>query len=313
MITEEQTAMLGALAQGLSTPPRTPILRTPEDYGLDYEEISFTTGDGVEISGWFIPGSSNRIVISNHFSPGNRYGFAGHLEGLDYAGGFEVNFLPRYKALHDAGYSVLAYDLRSHGDSGDGEGAISGVGYYEWQEVLASLDYVRNREDTADAEISLMSMCMGANATLNAMDKHPEAFTDVNSLIAIAPLKGRTTIERNCEQMQIPVDEGVEAFEPIYNEITGLHVDDHDIIPKAAAINVPTFYLQVRDDMNSRWTDVQEMYEATPTDDKKIVYVEGTPWRFQGYNYFSDHPAEMIEWLDGHSSDPQPDDKIPSF
>ena len=304
MITDEQTAMLGALAEGLSTPPRLPVLRTPDEYGIEYEEVSFQTADGIEVSGWFMRGSSNRVVISNHFSPGNKYGFAGHKEGLDFAGGFEVNFLPRYKALVDAGYSVLAYDLRSHGGSGDGDGAISGVGYYEWREVLASLDYVRGREDTKDDEISLMSMCMGANATFNAMDKHPEAFKGVASMIAIAPLKGRTSIERNCERMQIPVDEGVDAFEPIYNGITGLTVDDHDIIPKAASINVPTFFFQVRDDTNSRWTDVQEMYELVPVDDKKIEYLEGTPWRFQGYNYFSDNPAEMIEWFDAHHGGP---------
>ncbi|MEL7209060.1 MAG: alpha/beta fold hydrolase, partial [Actinomycetota bacterium] len=282
-------------------PPRTPILRTPADRGLDFEEISFETDDGVTISGWFIPAEGNRTVISNHFSPANRYGFAGHLEGLDFAGGFEVDFLPRYEALHDAGFGVLAYDLRSHGESGDGDPPVSGVGAFEWQEVLASIDYIRTRPDTAHDDISLMSMCMGANATINAMERSPEAFADVKSLIAIAPLKGRTTIERNCEQMQIPIDEGVEAFEPTYHELTGLYVSDHDIIPKAAAVNVPAFYLQVRDDMNSRWTDVQEMFEATPTDDKKITFVEDTPWRFRGYSYFSDHPAEMIDWFDAHS------------
>jgi hypothetical protein len=30
-------------------------------------------------------------------------------------GGFEVNFLPEYKALHDAGYNILCYDIRNHG------------------------------------------------------------------------------------------------------------------------------------------------------------------------------------------------------
>ena len=42
------------------------------------------------------------------------------------------------------------------------------------------------------------------------------------------------------------------------------------------------------------------MYELVPEKTKKIEYLEGTPWRFQGYNYFSDNPAEMIEWLDAH-------------
>ena len=288
------------LAQGLSTPPRTPILRTPKDYGLAYEEVAFTTADDVLIKGWFIPADSDKLIISNHFSPANRYGFAGHLEGLDFAGGFEVNFLPRYKALHDAGYNVLAYDLRSHGESEDGAGKISGVGYYEWQEVLASLNYIKSRADTADYDISLMSMCMGANATINAMEKQPEAFQDIKSLIAIAPLKGRTTIEKQSVRMGIPAEEGVAAFEPIYNNITGLKVADHNIIPKAKHINVPTFFLQVREDMNSRWTDVQEMFDHTPVEDKKIQYIEDNPWRFKGYTYFSEHPESMVAWFDAH-------------
>jgi alpha/beta superfamily hydrolase len=300
MITDEQTAMLQTLAQGLSTPPRLPVLRNPKEYDMKFEEVTFTTEDGVEVSAWFMPGASNRIILSNHFSPGNKYGFAGHLEGLEFAGGFEVNFLPRYKALVDAGYNVLAFDLRCHGGSSDGERALSGVGYYEWQEVLAALNYVRTREDTKAMDISLYVMCMGANATINAMEKHPEAFEGIKSMIAVAPLKGRTTIEKNAAQMGIDPDEGVAAFEPLYNTITGLTVADHNIIPKAKGITIPTYFLQVRDDMASDWHDVQAMYELAATEDKRIQFIEGTPWRFKGYQYFSDNPAEMLAWYDAH-------------
>ena len=298
MVNEQQKQMLSILAHGLSFPPRTPILRTPSDYDMEFEEVSFETGDGVTITGWFIPTDSDKVIISNHFSPANRYGFAGHLEGLDFAGGFEVNFLPRYKAPHDAGYNILAYDLRSHGESGDGEGKISGVGYYEWQEVLASIDYVKMKKE--NVKISLSSMCMGANATINAMEKKPEAFEDIKCLLCIAPLKGQTTIERQGGQMGIEPLEAVEAFESIYNQITGLTVEDHNIIPKFKNLSIPTFFFQVRDDSNSRWTDVQEMYDITPVENKKIVYMEGTPLRFKGYNYFSENPVEMIEWFDTH-------------
>jgi len=149
-------------------------------------------------------------------------------------------------------------------------------------------------------QISLSSMCMGANATLNAIEKQPEAFKNVKSLLCIAPLKGRTTIERQAEQMGIAPNDAIETFEPIYKGITGLEVADHNIIPKFKNLNIPTFFFQVRDDPNSRWTDVQEMYDITPTEDKKIVYMEGTPLRFKGYNYFSDNPEEMIAWFDEH-------------
>lgn len=298
MLNEQQTQVLTTLAQGLSTPPKTPIVRTPKEYGMEYEEISFVTEDAVTIKGWFIPADSDKLIISNHFSPANRYGFAGHLEGLDFAGGFEVNFLPRYKALHEAGYNILAYDLRCHGESESGKKGISGVGALEWQEVLASIEYVKNRADTANHDISLMSMCMGANATINAMEKKPEAFQDIKSLIAIAPLKGKTYLERTFEKTQMPLEESIEAYEGIYKEMTGLSTDDHNIIPKAKNITIPTFFVQVRNDQNSRWTDIQEMFENVPIEDKKVYYVEDTPWRFHGYSYFSENPEQMIEWFD---------------
>ncbi|MGI8577339.1 MAG: hypothetical protein ACR2KG_05350 [Nocardioidaceae bacterium] len=59
-----------------------------------------------------LPCGLRQVVIHNHFLPGNRYGYPGHLPQSGGLGGFEVNFLPEYMALHEAGYNVLAYDIR---------------------------------------------------------------------------------------------------------------------------------------------------------------------------------------------------------
>ena len=64
---------------------------------------------------------------------------------------------------------------------------------------------------------------------------------------------------------------------------------------------MPVFFVQVRDDMNSRWQDVQEMHDLCPVSDKEIYFIEGTPWRFKGYSHFSENPDEMIAWFDAHS------------
>ncbi len=43
---------------------RTPILRRPDEYGLDYEDVFFPALDGVTLEGWFIPADSDRLIIS---------------------------------------------------------------------------------------------------------------------------------------------------------------------------------------------------------------------------------------------------------
>ncbi len=296
----QQVAFLTTLSNTLATPPRTPMLHTPKEYGLDYEEVVIEAADGVKLNAWFIPAESKKLVICNHFSPANRAGFPGHQEPFTYAGGFEVNFLPKYKALQEAGYNVLAYDMRCHGQSETGSEGVSGVGYFEWQDVLASLTYAQNWEETADMEVSLQSMCMGANATLLAMQKEPAAFKEVKSWIVIQPLNGKTYLERVFERMGVDQEQGIAAFGEIYTEMTGLKVDDHDMRGQMGGVQIPTLMVQVRNDMNSRASDIQEMFDKIAVEDKDIIWIEDTEWRFKGYQYFSDHPEEMVAWYDKH-------------
>jgi lactoylglutathione lyase len=92
--------------------------------------------------------------------PGNRYGYPGHLPEFGGLGGFEVNFLPEYKALHDAGYNVLAYDLPNHGMSGQGNGGIAGIGLTEYRDVIGSLRYAASTPDTTTMKKALLSVCL---------------------------------------------------------------------------------------------------------------------------------------------------------
>lgn len=99
-------AFINGMADLMAHSTRTPILRWPNEYGMEYEEIFFPAMDGVTIEGWFIPGNSDRLLIFNHPMPCNRYGYPGHLAPWQDFGGFEVNFLPEYKILHDAGFAI---------------------------------------------------------------------------------------------------------------------------------------------------------------------------------------------------------------
>ena len=298
MNTTETTQFLNGLAYNLAKPVRTPILRKPDDYGMEYEEVTFSAIDGVKLKAWFLPSSSNNLIIHNHFSPASRYGFPGHMKNFEASGGFEVNFLPKYKALHDAGYNILTYDMRNHGESESSPNEICGVGYWEWQDVVGSIQFAKSWEKTEGMDISLQSMCMGANSTLRAMQEQPQIFDSIKSWILIQPLHGQTCIERSCEAMGINVAAGIAEFAPINKELTGLSFEDHNMRPLIKYVKIPTLMLQVRQDMVSRESDIQEIYDMLEVEDKDIIWVEDTPWRFHGYTYFSEHPEKMVEWYD---------------
>lgn len=279
---------------------RSPVLRRPDEYGMDYEDVSFPSEDGLPLEGWYIPAKydSNKIVICNHFSPGNRYGYAGHIKPWKGAGGFEVNFLPKYKALTDAGYNVFAYDLRGHGMSTPGQNGAYNPKFFEYKDVIGSLNYIKSIQKIK--EIHLHSMCLGGNATLVAMRKRPDLFQDVKSMMLLQPISGDALVRKLSKNMRLG-DSGYKAFDKYYREIYGYRITDASPIDDAKFVTIPTFVAQVRkDSFTYAEEDVQAVYDAIPVKDKKIYWIEGTTQRFKGYTYFSEHPEQMIDWYNKH-------------
>lgn len=281
---------------------RSPILRKPGEYGLEYEDVFFPSMDGVPLEGWFIPcRGSDKLVIANHPMWFNRYGFPAHLDPwkqLGAAGGndFEVNFMPDYKNLHDAGYNVLAYDMRSHGHSGAANGGIGSNGLFESRDVVGSLQYVRAREDTRGMTVGLFSRCCGGNATTVAMTRYPEYFKDIRCMVYPEPISVRPFVERIAEILGIT--DRVEEIGREVKLITSFEMDEMSPIEYAKNVHVPTFISSVHDDALTRPSDVQTIFDNIPAGDKKLFWIEGTTRRWDGYNYFPSNPEQMLAWFD---------------
>ncbi|NEQ83337.1 MAG: alpha/beta hydrolase [Moorea sp. SIO2I5] len=287
-----------AMAQAMAKPIRTPVYRRPDEYGMEYEDIFFNAIDGTRLEGWFIPANSDRLIICSHFGPGNRYGFAGHLEELSFHGGFEVNFLPKYKALHEAGYNIVAYDIRDHGLSASS--GTNGFSQLEWRDIIGAVKYAKSRPETRDLKTSLHTMCLGCNSTLIAMAKQPQEFEHIISMTALQPVLGRAMIEKSCQSMGIDPKQGAELYDEQQRKIYGFRLDDYDIMKQVSAIKIPTLVLQVRNDASMQAEAIQGFYDALPNPDKQIIWVEETTERFRGYTYFSDHPEQLVAWFDSH-------------
>lgn len=309
-LTEGVTKVMGAVAPSKVIDPlvqlwahgkRTPIYRRPDEVGLEYEDVTFPSMDGTALEGWFIPADSNRLIIHNHFLPGNRYGYAGHLDGLKDYGGFEVNFLPEYKALHDAGYNILCYDFRNHGLSADGNGHIAGIGLTEYRDVIGSLRYAKSRQDTAEMITGLFSVCLGADSTFVAMDKHPEEFAHIKVMIALQPISARAFVEKNVVDAA-GIKDGLKLFDEALRRETGFRVAEQSPALHGHAVRVPTFVAQVRDDTLTYPWDIEQIFDSIAATDKKLHWIEGTDQRFRAYNYFGEHPELAIDWFDTHMS-----------
>lgn len=120
---------------------------TPAAHGATFEDVSFTSSDGVKLSGWYLPSRAHAVtVVMTHGLFRSRY-----------------ETLERGLRLWQQGYGVVLYDLRRHGKS---TGEFSSIGYYERRDVEAALKFAEAREPRN--RVVLFGVSMGAAATLLA-------------------------------------------------------------------------------------------------------------------------------------------------
>ena len=142
------------------SPGRRPFLpaegepASPADLGLDYEDVRFTTDDGVTLSGWLIPAGreTRAAVVLMHGFSWNR---------LPWLAGF-VPWLQRR-------YHVLQFDFRGHGGSDD---ALITLGTLEQHDVAAAVHFLAGR---GLGPIALMGISMGGSVAIMAAPDLPVA------------------------------------------------------------------------------------------------------------------------------------------
>ncbi len=300
-MSQQTEIALDQLANAFINPPRSPILHTPD---LPYEDVTFPSTDGVPLEGWFIPADSDRLIIANHPMGFNRAGQPTHLQPWASLWGssgnaMEVDFVPDYRILHEAGYNVLAYDLRNMGLSGAANGGAVTSGLYEARDVLGSLRYAAQRRDTATMRVSLFSRCLGANSTFAAMRHDPAAFETVHSLVACQPVSDRVIMARMLDLLGI----GAEHLDDLDRRVkisTSIGFGERPDAAWASHVRIPTYLYGVHADVLTVPDDLEQMYDAIGVEDKHLAWVRDTTARWDGYLEFQRHPEPMLEWWQHH-------------
>lgn len=118
---------------------------TPFELGVPSEDVTFTSSDDVTLAGWWLDHAESPIVvICAHGHRGNKSDMLGIGSGL-----------------WRAGHSVLLFDFRGNGDSGDGPQSLA---HREQRDLSAAVDLVQRRRP--DARIAVVSFSMGASTAI---------------------------------------------------------------------------------------------------------------------------------------------------
>lgn len=120
------------------------------DLGAAYEDVQFTTSDGLRLSGWYIPSRNGAAVIS----------FPGRGSSQQ-----------RAKLLARHGYGVLVFDRRGEGES-DGDPNLFG-----WQgerDIHAAVTFLQGRPDVDPDRIGGVGLSVGGEMMIEAAAESPE-------------------------------------------------------------------------------------------------------------------------------------------
>ena len=290
------------IAHAFLEPLPQPFPKTPIDYGLAYRDVEFRTRDGLTLRGWLVGEDAEKVIIMTHFGyRANRYGYQVALQpeqSRPYDK--EIEFVNVAKRLVEAGYGVLMYDLRNHGESDRTELGVGTGGKAERFDVIGAVEFIANHEKTAGKPIGLLSYCYGANTSFFAMEEDAEVFrqSDVRAMVALQPLSNGDYLKSILQIRNMPA-EIYDVAATVYQKLSGGYPISAPIAEAAKATVVPTRLVQARQDPNTNLDFVAELYGNMPVE-KEMYWLEEPTHRFDGYNWFSDHPRDMLDWFDAH-------------
>jgi pimeloyl-ACP methyl ester carboxylesterase len=175
------------LAVKSQNPKRIPIDSTPE---MSYEDITFNSGSE-KICGWFIAKKDNKIHKVNLSNA--------PLIILVHGWGSNRTRMLRYvNPLYDAGFSILLFDVRSHGES-DAVSALTVKTFRD--DVTSAIHYAASRPDVNPNQIGILAHSFGGfGSTLAIRDN-----VNIKALITDSmPAQFKTIMESYLSRYKLP-------------------------------------------------------------------------------------------------------------
>lgn len=295
------TMISNTIANTFIKPFQSPVFDNPQNYQLDYQNVTFPAKDGVELSGWLIRGDKDKVIIQSHFGVQcSRSGYTREGKGLIKGWHEDVRFLRQAKYLNEAGYTVLMYDFRNHGNSSEGKLPWITWGPTEALDIIGAVDFISNHALYGNASIGLLSICMGQGASVAAfgLEDGLKKYRNIKAMISVQPMDYPCFVEA----MGLPkflVNGTTRAIE----KRTGMDFTATSWRPSVKDVTVPTLIIQNNNDAYLHEAFVNGVYQDLNVE-KDILWIEipkqksALANRMAAYNWIGENPGPILKWFD---------------
>ena len=163
------------------------------DLGADFEDVSFTTGDGLELTGWYVPSENRAAVIAFPGRKGPQR---------------QTRMLVRH------GYGVLLFDRRGEGDS---EGDPNAVGWAGDRDIKAAIAFLRERPDVDADRIGGIGLSVGGELMLETAAETDALNAVVSEGAGIRSVREASELPGGGKWLAIPIWGGITAGTAVFS------------------------------------------------------------------------------------------------
>lgn len=227
--------------------PMPRLEQTPGNWGLDYEDVSFNTEDGVQLHGWYIPHlRSERVLLFFHGNAGN---ISHRRESIE--------------IFHRLGLNVLIFDYRGYGQS---KGKPSEQGLY--QDATAAWRFLTEQKGFAPAQVIIFGRSLGGAIAAKLAAGVQARGLILESTFSSARDFAKQAFKVLARLVVIRYDfNTAEYVEQVEDPVLVLHSPDDEIMPFSLgkkvfeSANQPKQFIHMRGDHNSGFYLSQPEYE----------------------------------------------------
>ncbi len=243
--------------------PDSDLGKTPTIHQLAFDEIEFPTQDGITIRGWYIPAGSE---ADGSPSGSKAKGTVVFCHGMNRS---RVEFLEQSAFVHRLGYHALLFDFRHQGAS---DGELTTLGYQERFDVLAAVEYARER--SRFGPVIVWGISMGGAATLMAAADS----TEIDAAIVDSTfLSLEDTIAHHLKLIfKIPKYPTAQTITHAIAWKGGFRASDFDLRKAVERIGPrPILFVAVEDDRRMPSEISRKLHQQALSPDKALLIVPG--------------------------------------